>query len=84
MTTPDHTPTRYRLEVHTLTGDQHIGAWVNTTPEAAEAIAEKFLPCSKESVRIMTTDGTHVIVPPSQVATVRIVADQHSRKKATR
>jgi hypothetical protein len=84
MSTPDRTPTRYRLEVHTLTGDEHTGVWVTTTPEAAETIAEKFLPCSRESVRVMTTDGSHVIVPPSQIATVRVVADKHSRKRPTR
>lgn len=77
-------PTRYRTEIHTTTGDIHTGPWQTMPPTVAEHAAEKFRPMLEGPINMETDTGDHIIVPARQIATVRVVADPHSRKKTTR
>lgn len=66
---------RYRLEVHTLTGDIHATEWARLAPEEVLSGADELREMVDAPIRIGTPDGSQVVVPARQIASARYVPE---------
>jgi hypothetical protein len=67
---------RYRIEVHTLTGDVHASDWVPMDHDEVTETAEMLRDAAEKPLRLQTADGAHVVVPAPQIASVRVVPEE--------